>query len=131
MANPAAREGDQVVATDIHIVLVPTPGGPSPTPIPHPFSGKLDGSLSQDVSIDGKPAATLGSTATNSPSHVPQGGSFQVPPQNRGTVLAGSATVFINGMPAARVQDQVQTCFDVPGPLGSILTGSPTVFIGG
>ena len=52
--------------------MIPSPGGPVPTPLPHPFVGQIDDSLSGDVNIDGKPAATQGSTATNSPAHVPQ-----------------------------------------------------------
>ena len=57
MGQPAAKQGDQVVATDTHIVMIPSPGGPVPTPLPHPFVGQLDGSLSSDVNIEGKPAA--------------------------------------------------------------------------
>ena len=35
MGQPAAKQGDQIVATDTHIVIVPgTP--PTPTPLPHP-----------------------------------------------------------------------------------------------
>ena len=71
MGKPAAKQNDKVVGIDIHIVLVPTPAGTVPTPLPHPFNGKLDGGLSSDVKIDGKPAAILTSTATNSPSHTP------------------------------------------------------------
>jgi len=124
MGMPAAREGDKVSATDIHIVMIPSPGGPVPTPLPHPFMGTLDGSLSGDVTIEGKAAATVGSTATNTPSHVPSGGPFQKPPGNKATVLQGSATVFINGKPAARVGDPALTCNDpADAPLGTIVSG--------
>jgi len=124
MGMPAAREGDKVSATDIHIVMIPSPGGPVPTPLPHPFMGTLDGSLSGDVTIEGKAAATVGSTATNTPSHVPSGGPFQKPPGNKATVLQGSATVFINGKPAARVGDPALTCNDpADAPLGAIVSG--------
>ena len=56
----------------------------------------------------GMPAATVGSTAENAPPHipVPPGTSFQKPPSNRGTIQAGSATVMINGKPAARSGDR-------------------------
>ena len=40
--KPIAKEGDQVVGTDTHIVMIPSPGGPVPTPLPHPFVGQLD-----------------------------------------------------------------------------------------
>lgn len=130
MGQPAARQNDPVQATDIHIIMVPSPGGPVPTPTPHPFSGQLLEGLSTDVLIDGLAAATQGSVAHNIPPHIPQGGSFQVPPTNRGTVQMGSPTVLVNGKAAARANDQVLTCFDVPGAPGLIVSGSPTVMIG-
>ncbi len=133
MGQPAAKQGDQVTATDIHIVLVPSPGGPVPTPLPHIFAGILDGSLSADVNIQSLPAATVGSTATNTPPHIPTppGTSFQIPPANRGTVITGSATVRINGQPAARSGDTALTCNDpVDLPVGTVVAAG-TVLIGG
>jgi uncharacterized Zn-binding protein involved in type VI secretion len=131
MGQPAAKQGDQVVATDTHIVMIPSPGGPVPTPLPHPFVGQLDGSLSKDVNVGGKPAAVQGSTATNTPSHIPQGGPFQKPPSNKGTVQLGSTTVLINGKPAARNGDKVMTCNDPADlPVGTIVAAG-TVLIGG
>jgi hypothetical protein len=35
----AGKWFDLCVGVDIYIVLVPTPGGPVPTPLPHPFVG--------------------------------------------------------------------------------------------
>jgi uncharacterized Zn-binding protein involved in type VI secretion len=131
MGQPAAKQGDRIVATDTHIVMIPSPGGPVPTPLPHPFTGQLDGSLSSDVNIEGKAAATQGSTATNTPAHVPQGGPFQKPPSNKGTVQIGSSTVFINGKPAARNGDKAITCNDPADlPVGTVVAAS-TVMIGG
>jgi uncharacterized Zn-binding protein involved in type VI secretion len=131
MGQPAAKQGDQVVATDTHIVMIPSPGGPVPTPLPHPFAGQLDGSLSGDVNIEGKAAAVQGSTATNTPAHVPQGGPFQKPPSNRATVQLGSGTVFINGKPAARNGDKAMTCNDPADlPAGTVVAAG-TVLIGG
>ena len=133
MGQPAARQGDQVVGTDTHIVLVPSAGGPVPTPLPHPFSGGLVSGLSADVLIDGRPAATVGSVAQCSPPHLPTppGTAFQIPPTNQGTVQMGSATVLINGKPAARLGDPAMTCNDpVPAPVGQIAAGSGTVMIG-
>ncbi len=119
------------MGTDTHIVMIPSPGGPVPTPLPHPYTGQLDGSLSGDVNIDGMPAAVQGSTATNMPSHVPQGGPFQKPPSNRATVQLGSATVRINGKPAARNGDTAMTCNDPADlPAGTVVAVS-TVNIGG
>src|SRR3712207_5537888 len=103
MGQPAAKQGDQVVAVDMH--LIQPPGTAPPVLLPHPFSGVIDGSLSGDVTIMGMAAATQGSTATNTPPHVPLGGTFVKPPPNRGTIQTGSLTVRINGKPAARSGD--------------------------
>jgi len=131
MGQPAAKQGDQVVATDTHIVMIPSPGGPVPTPLPHPFAGQLDGSLSGDVDIEGKAAAVQGSTATNTPAHVPQGGPFQKPPSNRATVQLGSGTVLINSKPTARNGDKAMTCNDPADlPAGTVVAAG-TVLIGG
>ncbi len=130
MGQPAAKENDQIVGVDTHIVMIPSPGGPVPTPLPHPFTGMIDGSLSSDVNIEGFAAATVGSTATNTPSHIPQGGPFQSPPSNKGEVIMGSSTVFINGQAAARMGDTAQTCNDpTDAPVGTVIAVS-TVLIG-
>jgi uncharacterized Zn-binding protein involved in type VI secretion len=118
---PAAKLGDLVNATDTHIVLVPSPGGPVSTPLPFPFAGKIAGGCSPTVMIDGKPAAVVGSTATNAPPHVPESGSFANPPTNTATITTGSPTVTINGKPAARNGDKAMTCNDpAPLPIGVI-----------
>lgn len=130
MGQPAAKQGDQITAVDIHIVLIPSPGGPVPTPLPHPFNGVLDGNLSSNVKIMGVPAATVGSTADNTPPHIPQGGPFQTPPGNQGQIVTGSATVMINGKPAARAGDTALTCNDpVNLPVGTVVA-TGTVLIG-
>jgi uncharacterized Zn-binding protein involved in type VI secretion len=132
MPQPAARQGDPVVGTDIHIVMVPSISGAVPVPTPHPFSGQLLDGLSSDVLINGRPAAVMGSGAQNQPPHLPIGGpSFQIPPTNSGTVIAGSVTVLVNGKPLARLGDQVSTCNDpVPAPTSTIVAGSPNVLVG-
>lgn len=122
MGQPGAKQGDKVVATDTHIILIPSPTGPVPTPLPHPFSGIINGSLSPNVKIMGLPAATVGSTAQNMPPHIPQGGSFQKPPSNRATIQIGSPTVKINGKPAVRNGDTAITCNDpVDLPVGKVV----------
>jgi uncharacterized Zn-binding protein involved in type VI secretion len=129
MGQPAAKQNDQITAVDIHIILVPAVV-PVPTPIPHPFSGIIDGSLSSDVNVMGRPAATIGSTATNTPAHIPIGGPFQIPPKNKGQIITGSATVMINGKPAARNGDTALTCNDPADlPNGTVIAAA-TVFIG-
>lgn len=132
MGQPAAKQGDKVVATDTHIVMVPTPAGPTPTPLPHPFTGVIGGGLSADVNIMGMPAATVGSTADNVPPHVPTppGTGFQKPPTNKATIQVGSPTVLINGKMAARSGDPALTCNDPADlPAGTVVAVG-TVLIG-
>jgi len=132
MGLPAATANSTVIATDIHIVLVPTPGGPVPTPLPHVFNGVIDGGLVTTVKIGGQAAAVVGSTASNQPPHLPTppGTSFQKPPANKGTVFMGSFTVRIGGQQAARQGDTVMTCNDPADmPVGQIIAAG-TVMIG-
>ncbi len=131
MGQPAAKQGDQILATDTHIVMIPSPGGPVPTPLPHPFTGQINDALSSDVNIDGQPAAVQGSKAANMPAHIPQGGPFQSPPSNQAEIMMGSATVLINGKPAARNGDTAMTCNDPADlPVGTVLAVG-SVMIGG
>jgi uncharacterized Zn-binding protein involved in type VI secretion len=126
--------GDKVTGIDVHIVMVPSPGGPVPTPLPHPYSGTITGGCSTDVLIGGKPAAVVGATSMGQPPHIPTppGTAFQIPPTNQGTIMPpGSPMVLINNKPAARVGDQVQTCNDpAPAPTSAIVgPGVLTVII--
>ena len=133
MGQPAAKQNDQIVAVDTHIVMVPSPGGPVPTPLPHPFTGIINGALSSDVNIMGQPAATVDSTADNTPAHIPTppGTTFQKPPANKATIKLGSQTVKINGKMAARNGDMAETCNDPADmPVGTVIAVG-TVFIGG
>jgi uncharacterized Zn-binding protein involved in type VI secretion len=131
MGMPAAKHGDKVIATDIHIVLIQAPPGPPiPVPVPHSFTGIIDGNLSRNVKIEGLPAATVDSTATNTPSHIPQGGPFQKSPSNKATINMGSATVKINGKMVARNVDTAITCNDPSDmPIGKVIAAG-TVFVG-
>jgi uncharacterized Zn-binding protein involved in type VI secretion len=127
---PAAKQGDKVVAVDTHIVVLPAPAPPAP--LPHPFSGTLNGGLSADVNVMGKPAATVDSTADNAPAHLPTppGTAFQKPPSNKATVKMGSPTVKINGKRAARNGDMAETCNDPADlPVGQVIAVG-TVLIG-
>ena len=130
MGQPAAKQGDTIVAQDIHILLFPSPGGPVPTPTPHPFNGILMSGLSTNVMIMGMPAATVGSIANNMPPHIPMGAPFSVPPTNQGTIIIGSPTVLINHKMAARNGDTATTCNDpAPLPAGTVVAVG-TVMIG-
>jgi uncharacterized Zn-binding protein involved in type VI secretion len=119
-----------ITATDIHIILIPSPGGPVPTPTPCPFAGTINAGTSPTVNINSMPAAIVGSMATNMPPHIPAGGPFAIPPTNQAQIITGSPTVYINSMPAARNGDTALTCNDpVPLPVGTIVATS-TVMIG-
>ena len=128
MRAPAAKQGDRVTGTDMH--MIQPPGTAPPVLLPHPFAGILDRGLSADVNIMGLPAATVGSRASNQPPHVPSGGSFVNPPTNQGKVVLGSLAVFINGKAAARAGDPASTCNDPSDlPAGQVVA-SGTVLIG-
>ena len=131
MGEPAAKEGDKIIAVDTHIIMIPAPPGPPvPTPLPSPFDGLITGNLSTNVKIMGMPAATVGSTADNIEPHMPEGGPFQVPPTNKGQIILGSPTVMINSKPAARNGDTAMTCNDpVDLPIGKVIAIG-TVMIG-
>lgn len=130
MGQPAARLTDSVTGIDTHVVTIPSS---PPAPLPHPFSGTITQNTVATVTIEGQPAATVGSVADNLPPHIPTppGTGFVRPPSNKGTVHRGSATVTIGGQPAARLGDPVRTCNDpVDLPVSSIVTGAATVTIG-
>src|SRR4029077_5919332 len=132
MGQPAAKKGDQITAMDTHLIQPPGAPPPPPTLVPnHPFNGMIDGALSSNVNFQNMPAATVGSTATNTPPHFPIGGTFVNPPSNRGTVRKGSSSVFINNQAAARSGDTATTCNDPTDmPVGTVVA-SWTVMIGG
>lgn len=129
MGQPAAKQGDTIVATDTHIVVNASSGVAASVPLP--FSGQIDGGLSADVRIMGKAAATVDSTATNTPAHVPPPGtSFQSAPGNRATIKAGSQTVRINGKAAARASDTAATCNDPSELTAGTVVAAGTVRMG-
>ncbi len=133
MGTPIATASSQVVAIDTHIVMVPTPGGPVPTPLPHPFSGMIQNATAMTFLVGGNPVATQDSIAINNPPHIPTppGTAFQKPPANQGKVLLGSSTVLAGGKGVARVGDQVVTCNDPADiPAGSIVGPAQTVLVG-
>jgi uncharacterized Zn-binding protein involved in type VI secretion len=128
MGAPAAKQGDRIVALDKH--LIQPPGSAPPVMVPHPFNGILDSGLSANVTISGMPAATVGSGSTNTPPHIPIGGTFVNPPSNRATIDRGSGSVTINGKAAARAGDKASSCDDT-GASGATVVAAGTVTIGG
>jgi hypothetical protein len=128
--QPAAKRGDRVLAIDTHIVMVPSPAGPIPTPMPMPFCGVIADGTSPDVIIDEQPSAIDGTKATNAPAHMPTGGSFQKAPSNEARLQASSKTVIVNDKGAGRANDQAMTCNDpTDAPNGTVIAVG-TVFIG-
>lgn len=127
MGMPAAKQGDQITASDMHMIQPPGTAPPVLTPLT--FAGLIDGGLSTNVNIMGKPAATQNSTATNTPPHVPIGGTFVNPPSNQGTIITGSPLVNINGKPAARNGDTAKTCNDPADlPVGTVVAAGTVNF---
>ena len=112
-----AAQDDRVMGMDVHIMVIPS--GPSTTtvPLPHPFIGKLDDGLSDDVSIGDKKAALKGSKAKHDDSmHMQLPGTikFQNNPKKEGEVTGGtSSTVKIDGNEAAVIGSLVTTCNDI------------------
>lgn len=136
--GPASVLGDDAPGVCTHIVMVPAPpGSPVPTPLPHPYTGKILAGCVTNVLIGGKPAAVLGSGLQNVPPHIPTPpGTAPAPganPTNDGTVILGSGTVLIGGQPAARIGDTVSPCTNSvpPGTASIVGPGVPTVVIGG
>jgi uncharacterized Zn-binding protein involved in type VI secretion len=133
MGGFAAKQGDQVVGTDVLVVMVPT--GPSlvATQLLHPFTAQISGGLSDNVMIMGMAAATVNSTADNVPSHAPMspGTGFQAPPRNQSEIEGGSTTVKISGRAAARDGDPARTGNELtPTPAGTVVAAG-SVRIGG
>ena len=112
-----AAQDDRVMGMDVHIMVIPS--GPSTTtaPLPHPFIGKLDDGLSDDVSIGDKKAAAKGSKAKHDNlTHMQLPGTikFQNSPKKEGEVTGGtSPTVKIDGKEAAVIGSLVTTCNDI------------------
>ena len=80
----------------------------------------------------GLEAATVGSTADNTPTHVPTppGTAFQNPPSNKATIMTGSTTVMIDGQPAARNGDTAETCNDPSDQTIGTVVATGTVLFG-
>src|SRR5512132_4035245 len=150
---PAAKFGDIVIGVDLHLVMVPTPGGPVPTPLPHVFQGVVydpagaaigaalgavfgGGGL---VLVNGLPAGNTGMEVKGTP-HIPTPpGTAFAPndaPDHQGTLVTGSKTVSFSGSSAARLTSLVASCnfpLNLPTstclavPMGApVLVGGPT-----
>ena len=112
MSMPVAKRGDRVVGIDTHVILLPSPAGPVPTPMPLPFVGTLQQDLSSTVVSEHQPVALVDSVALNLPPHIPLGGPFQSPPSNHATIKSGSPTVLVEHRALARANDPATCCND-------------------
>ena len=112
-----AAQDDRVMGMDVHIMVIPSGPGTTTVPLPHPFMGKLDDGLSDDVIIGDKKAALKGSKARHDDSmHLQLPGTikFQNNPKKDGEITGGtSPTVKINGKEAAVIGSLVTTCNDI------------------
>ncbi|MEM7023614.1 MAG: RHS repeat-associated core domain-containing protein [Pseudomonadota bacterium] len=137
MGKPAAKKGDKIVSAtpgDIHIVMVPSPGGPIPTPLPHPCKSDLKMKLAKKVNVQGKPGAMKGSKSKHMPPHIPTppGVSFQKPPKNEAEVFTASTNVNYEGRGAAMLGDTGLMCSDpTDTPVGVLVVPPGTVYVGG
>ncbi|MEL6852460.1 MAG: DUF6531 domain-containing protein, partial [Bacteroidota bacterium] len=119
---PAVKMLDPVMGIDIHIIMIPTPGGPVPTPIPHPFTGMVFDPcdllpiIGATVMVNGMPRAQAGTAAMAVPPHIPIGGPFMKPPANEGEMFMGSSTVLVEGEPFTYMGLPVLSCNDIGVP---------------
>jgi RHS repeat-associated protein len=121
--SQAAKFFDVVIGVDLHMVMVPTPAGPVPTPLPHPFVGyvydpagaAIGGLMSGGaVLVNSLPAANTGMAVRALTKHLPTppGVSFAPNdvPGNDGSIVTGSKTVSFGGSSAARLGSMVSSC---------------------
>jgi len=125
---PAAVAGDQIMGLCVGHQIIGPLGVPAPAP-PMPFSAPLTTGLATTVMIVGKPAAVVGSGGMSVPPHVGLHASdpFMIPLQQKGTIVMGSATVFIEGKPAASASSMCTMCI---APATSLAATGLTVLIG-
>lgn len=116
MGYPAAVMGDRIQATCAGH-QIPGPSGSPVTGPPMPFSAPITDGCATSVLIGGTPAVITGASGLNTPPHAGLHASdpHAAPPMQRGTVTSGSATVLIEGAPAARATSTAEVCLKQPG----------------
>ncbi len=115
----ACKHMDPLVGIDTHIILIPSPAGPIPTPLPHPYVGMVFDPidyvpvLGATVYINGLPRGIAGTNGQALPPHIPMGGPFMKPPSNESEIFMGSATVVVDGDPQSFLAMPVLSCQDI------------------
>lgn len=111
MGAPAVVANDRIVGMCAIHQIPAAAGAPTPAP-PMPFSAPLIKALATSVLIKGKPAVVVGSSGLNVPPHVGLHASdpYMVPTMQEGRVTSGSATVLIEGKPAATSSSSCTLC---------------------
>lgn len=152
----AAKHFDPILGLDTHIIMIPTPAGPVPTPIPHPYVGIVMDPcdyapiIGGTVKINGLMRAQAGSGGKACPAHIPMGGPFgPPPPTNESEVFMGSSTVAFDGdaqsflglpviscqavgvPPPPRAKGQPPKCMVLPACTVLSVPAGPSVLIGG
>lgn len=112
-----AVQDDKVMGFDTHIMVVPSGSGTTTVPLPHPFIGKINDKVSEDVKIGNKGAAVKGSKAKHDDSmhmQLPETIKFQNNPKKEGEVTGGTVSkVKVDGKEVAVIGSQVTTCNDM------------------
>ena len=88
MGQPAAKQGDVVVALDTHVVVLSVSGMPTPLPLRSTVRWRRASARRSVSSACRRPRSAA--CSNNLPPHIPQGGTFPQPPSNRGTIQVGS-----------------------------------------
>lgn len=123
---PASRHLLPVIGVDIHIVLIPTPAGPIPTPIPHPYIGLVFDpmdyipKIGATVNVNFIPRGNAGTGGMlGSKVHIPMGGPFAMAPTigHDSNNFFGSNRVTAEGSYFSAAGFMVMTCNDVGMPL--------------
>lgn len=130
MGQPAAVSGDQVDAVcSLHLMPNPATGVPQPSP-PLPFAAPITLGVCATVLVCGVPAAVVGASGLCTPPHVGlhPADPFFAPPAQQAVITAGSSSVLLGGVPAARTGDSATCCGQ---PTGVLVGSAATVLIGG
>ncbi len=112
-----AAEGNKVMGFDVHMMVIPSGNGTATVPLPHPYIGKLNDKLSDNVRVNNHDAATKGSKSKHdNPVHLQLPGTikFSKNPNKIGEVTGGTGKKLkINGKEAAVIGSMLTTCNDI------------------